>query len=61
MTELGLALALVMVIEGSLWALFPAGMQRMLTALLRQPAVNLRWSGLGLAAVGYGLAWLIQT
>ena len=61
MTELGLALALVMVIEGSLCALFPAGMKRVLAAVLSQPAVHLRWSGLALAALGYALVWAIRS
>ncbi|MDA1132944.1 MAG: DUF2065 domain-containing protein [Proteobacteria bacterium] len=60
MTELGLAIALVLVIEGTLYALFPEAMQRMMRSMQNQPAAVLRWTGLGIAALGVGLVWLIR-
>ena len=60
MYELGLALGLVMVIEGALYALFPEGMKRMMAVALEQPSGVLRGAGLCLAAAGVGLVWLMK-
>lgn len=60
MTELGLALALMLVIEGAVYALFPDAMKRMMRLVQDQPSVSIRWTGVGVAAVGVGLAWLIR-
>ncbi len=60
MTDLGLALALVLVLEGSLYALFPDGMKRVMAAALGQPSASLRWAGLALAVLGFVLAWAIR-
>lgn len=60
MTELWIALALVLVIEGSLYALFPEGMKRAMLVVLEQPPGSLRTSGLALAVLGVGLVWLIR-
>ena len=61
MRELGLTLALVMVLEGVLYALFPEGMKRMMVVALGQPAGRLRTVGLGVAVAGVGLVWLLKT
>ena len=58
MYELGLALGLVMVIEGALYALFPEGMKRMMA--VEQPGGLLRGAGLCLATAGVVLVWLIK-
>ncbi len=60
MTDLLTALALVLVIEGSIYALFPEGMQQMMSRVLEMPPSTLRYTGLGLAILGVGLAWLIR-
>ena len=54
------ALALILVIEGVLYALFPAGMKRMLTQVLDQPVSSLRTAGLLSAVIGVGLVWLLR-
>ncbi|HJP22299.1 MAG: DUF2065 domain-containing protein [Alphaproteobacteria bacterium] len=60
MNELLLALALVLVIEGALYALFPDGMKRMMVLVLDQPSAWLRNAGLVIATLGVGLAWLVR-
>lgn len=60
MIDLTTALALVLVIEGTLWALFPDQMKRAATrASLLEPA-SLRWGGLACVVVGVGLVWLLR-
>jgi uncharacterized protein YjeT (DUF2065 family) len=60
MYELLLALALVLVIEGVLYALFPEGMKRAMITVLEQPATVIRPVGLGVALFGLFLVWLIK-
>lgn len=58
--ELGTALALVLVIEGVLYALFPDTMRRMMEAVLVQPAGTLRMAGVFAVALGVGVVWLLR-
>ena len=58
--ELVVALALVLVIEGSLYALFPAGMKRMALRLEQMPVSGLRSAGLLFAIIGVGIIWIIR-
>ncbi len=60
MTELGLAFALILVIEGTLYALFPEAMKRMMSAAQQQPLTSLRWMGVFVATVGVVLVWVIR-
>ena len=60
MTELLTALALVLVIEGLLYAAFPEQMRRMVVSLLELPASTLRAGGLIAAVVGVGIVWLLR-
>ena len=60
MTELGLALALMLVIEGAAYALFPDAMKRMLATVQVQPAGTIRWVGIVVAAIGVALVWLVR-
>lgn len=60
MKELLLALCLAMVLEGMIYALFPNGMRRMMQTLLETSEAAIRMTGLGAAAVGLGLIWLIR-
>ncbi|MFQ5985492.1 MAG: DUF2065 domain-containing protein, partial [Alphaproteobacteria bacterium] len=46
------AVALVLVLEGALYALFPDGMKRIMAAALSKPSSTLRSAGLGTAVVG---------
>ncbi len=54
------ALALAIAIEGTLYALFPEGMKRMMAQVLGQPAQNLRVAGVVAAAIGVGIVWLVR-
>lgn len=60
MSDLMAAVALVLVLEGALYALFPEGMKRIMAAGLSQPSSTLRSAGLGSAIVGIGLLWLVR-
>ncbi|HET6469616.1 MAG TPA: DUF2065 domain-containing protein [Geminicoccaceae bacterium] len=60
MTDLFTALALVFVIEGCLWALFPDGMKRAAAQAMALPTGSLRLGGLVFAGVGVFLVWLMR-
>jgi len=60
MTDLFTALALMLVLEGALYALFPQPMKRAAMLLLRQPEMTLRLTGLGLAIIGVAWVWVIR-
>ena len=54
------ALALVLVIEGALYALFPDAMKRMMVSIADMPAEILRNAGLIAAVIGVGIVWLVR-
>ena len=60
MRDLATALALVFVIEGMLYALFPALMRRMVVQLAMLPTGTLRVTGLVAAALGVIAVWLVR-
>jgi hypothetical protein len=60
MNDLLTALALTLVLEGTLYALFPAPMKRAAMLLLRQPEANLRLVGLALTCIGVASVWVIR-
>lgn len=60
MKDLGTALALVLVIEGVLYALFPEGMKRIVAQMLAVPAPILRAVGLATACIGIGFVWVLR-
>ncbi len=53
-------LALVLVIEGVLYALFPRPMQRMIVQALSMTESQLRIAGVAAAALGVGAVWLVR-
>jgi len=59
-TELGIALGLILVIEGVLYALFPGAMRRFMVQALAQPPETLRRVGLMAALFGFAVIWLIK-
>jgi uncharacterized protein len=61
LSDLFTALALVLVIEGALYALFPEAMQRMMAQAIEMPPSVLRNGGLVAAVVGFGVIWFIRT
>ena len=60
MRDLGTALALVLVIEGILHALFPDGMKRIAARSVLVPPQALRAAGLFAACIGVLLVWLLR-
>ena len=58
--ELLIAFALILVIEGALYALFPQAMKKLLLRVLGMPFTTMRMAGLISAAVGVLLVWLIR-
>ena len=60
MSDLIVGIGLVFVIEGSLYALFPEAMRRVLESVARTPAEALRTTGAASVAVGVALVWLMR-
>jgi uncharacterized protein YjeT (DUF2065 family) len=60
MRDLWTALALVLVIEGTLYALFPEGMRRVAARALLVPPQALRLAGLAAACIGVILVWVVR-
>lgn len=60
MTDLIVALGLVLAIEGALYALFPEGMKRMMAEVLNMPVRFVRVAGLSAAILGVGIVWLVR-
>lgn len=60
MTDFLTALALVLVIEGVLYALFPSAMRRLIVEALTMPENRLRAVGLVTAMAGVGFVWLLR-
>ncbi len=58
--ELIVAIALILVLEGGLYALFPDGMRKMALQIERVPASTLRTAGLLAATIGVGIIWLLK-
>ena len=61
MIDLFVVLGLILVLEGVLYAAFPAGMKRMMAVMIQQPDDALRLSGLGAATLGVGIVWVVKT
>lgn len=60
MRDLWTGLALVLVIEGILYALFPDTMKRLAARAMRVPPHILRAAGLLTAAIGVAMVWLLR-
>ncbi len=60
MRDLWTAFALVLVIEGCLYALFPQAMKRAAARAVAIPPQALRMAGLAAACVGVALVWLVR-
>ena len=60
MQDFFVALGLVLVIEGVLWALFPNYLTQMLEAAREMPPETLRFFALGTAAFGVAIVWLAR-
>lgn len=60
LSELAVAFALVLVIEGVLYALFPEAMQRMIAQISVLSPQSLRFAGLIFAFLGVVLVWFLK-
>jgi uncharacterized protein YjeT (DUF2065 family) len=60
MQDLWTSLALMLVVEGTLYALFPQPIKRALLSLVTKPDGLLRAAGLGAVCLGVGWVWLIR-
>ena len=60
MQDLIVALGLVLVIEGALWALFPQYLTAMLEAAREVPDQSLRIAGLAAVITGALIVWFIR-
>jgi uncharacterized protein YjeT (DUF2065 family) len=60
MSDLWTACALVLVIEGCLYALFPESMKRAAARAVGVPSQALRLAGLAAACAGVALVWLVR-
>ena len=60
MGDLGTGLALVLVVEGVLWALFPETMKQAAALAVMLEVGRLRVGGLAFAVAGVLLVWLIR-
>lgn len=61
MTDIGIAIGLVLAVEGALYALFPGFMKGLAAQALQTPADTLRIAGVVSAGIGVGLVWLVRT
>jgi len=60
MDDLGVAIGLVLVIEGLLWALAPRFGRRLLEAASETPESSLRLGGTVAVAAGVLIVWLVR-
>lgn len=60
MSDLFVAIGLIFVIEGLLYAIFPDGMKRLLVAMADVPSDRLRQGGIVAALIGFVVVWLIR-
>ncbi|NQV59754.1 MAG: DUF2065 domain-containing protein [Alphaproteobacteria bacterium] len=61
MIDLFVVLGLILVLEGGVYAAFPAGMKRMMAMMIQQPDDALRLSGLAAATFGVGIIWIVKS
>ena len=54
------AFALVFVIEGLIYAIFPDAVRRMMALAIEMPSERLRTFGFFMAVMGFCLVWLLQ-
>ena len=60
MRDLWTALALVLVVEGAVYALFPEVIKKAAAHTVAIPPQTLRLAGLAAACLGVGLVWLVR-
>jgi uncharacterized protein YjeT (DUF2065 family) len=60
MAEFIVAIGLVLVIEGLVFAAFPAAAKRLAASALESPESSLRIAGIASAVIGLVLVWLVR-
>jgi uncharacterized protein len=60
MSEFIVAIGLVLVIEGIVFAGFPAAAKRLAASAMESPEASLRIAGIASAVIGLGLIWLVR-
>jgi uncharacterized protein YjeT (DUF2065 family) len=60
MSEFIVAIGLVLVIEGLVFAAFPAAAKRLAASALESPDLSLRIAGIASAVIGLVLVWLVR-
>lgn len=60
MSDLIVALGLLLVIEGILYAVFPSAMRRMVQDITKLPDSSLRYAGMAALMVGVFIVWLVR-
>jgi uncharacterized protein YjeT (DUF2065 family) len=61
MVDLFSALALAIVIEGALYALFPESMKGFMRQILDQPNQSIRFAGVVAGTLGIAAIWLLRS
>ncbi len=61
MSQLGMALGLVLVFEGLLYALVPGQLKRMMMAMQQLSDDQLRIGGVAAVALGVAIVWLVRS
>jgi uncharacterized protein YjeT (DUF2065 family) len=60
MSEFVVAIGLVLVIEGIVFAGFPNAAKRLAASAIESPEISLRLAGIASAAIGLLLIWLVR-
>lgn len=60
MSEILLAIGLMLVIEGAMYALFPDGMRQMILRVLALPTQQIRMAGLFCALMGFTIVAVLK-
>lgn len=60
MSDFIVAIGLVLVIEGVIYAAIPASLKRMMVSAIGMPDATLRAGGLAAAATGLFVVWLVR-
>ena len=61
MSELIIAIGLLLFIEGLLYAIFPSKMKNILKLVENSPVTQLRIGGLIFALIGFGIVWYFKS
>ena len=60
MNELIIAIGLLLILEGLLYAIFPSQMKNMLNQIKDRPTSKLRSGGLVFAIIGFIIVWFLK-